>query len=165
MKTNAWHASSVKTENPPLLFSVLICRFLSSYFTSPSPLMRARVCVCVRACVRVCVCTWVCVSTCVCVWEREREKKTDRQTDRQTEERERKTLTDRQKRERNERFLCKRSGLSWDGAPQIILLYYYDTIPLCGKFRSPYVGKAQQSQKSSAAHFCHCVQYFRVCSQ
>ena len=57
MKTDAWYASSVKTENPPLLFSILICRFLS-YFTSPSPLMRARACVCVcaHACVRACVC-------------------------------------------------------------------------------------------------------------
>ena len=40
----------------------------------------------------------------------------------------------------------------------------YFIVP-CGKFRSPYLGKAQQLQKSSASHSCQCVQCFPVSKQ
>ena len=61
----------VKTENPPLLFCLLIYHFLSSVSIKPMTTMLvflracARVCVYVFVCVCVCVCGGVCV--CVCV--------------------------------------------------------------------------------------------------
>ena len=62
----------VKTENPPLLFRTLICRFLSSHSTNPSPVMHVCLCVCVRACVRecvrVCVCVRARVRVCACMY-------------------------------------------------------------------------------------------------
>ena len=62
----------VKAENPPLLFCILICRFLSSHSTKPSLAMHVFVvcvCVCVCVCVRACVseCVSACVSACVCM--------------------------------------------------------------------------------------------------
>ena len=46
------------TENPSLLFCILICCFLSSHSTSLSPVMRACVCVCVYTCACMCMCVW-----------------------------------------------------------------------------------------------------------
>ena len=70
----------VKTENPPLLFCILICHVFFSHFfpllfsshsTNTSPVVHVfGVCVCMRACVHVCACAGghVCVHvwTCVC---------------------------------------------------------------------------------------------------
>ena len=64
----------VKTENPPLLFCLLIYHFLSSVSIKPMTTMLvflracARACVYVFVCVCVCVCVGVCVYVCVCVY-------------------------------------------------------------------------------------------------
>ena len=56
----------VKIENSPLLFCILLCRFLSSHSTNPSPLMHVFVvCVCVCVCMCVCACVRACVHACV----------------------------------------------------------------------------------------------------
>ena len=63
----------VKTENPPLLFCLLIYHFRSSVSVKPMTTMLVFlrcmcvcVCVCVYVCVHVCV-GGVCVYVCVCV--------------------------------------------------------------------------------------------------
>ena len=87
----------VKTENSPLLFSLLIYHFFLLFsikhmttmlvFFAVCVCMCVFVCVCVcvhvcvcvfvSVCVFVCVCVCVCVSVCVCVCVREREKTGD----------------------------------------------------------------------------------------
>ena len=57
----------VKTENPPLLFCLLIYHFLSSVSIKPMTTMLVFLRACARVCVYVFVCVCVCGGGCVCM--------------------------------------------------------------------------------------------------
>ena len=62
----------VKTENPPFVFSILICLSFFSFSLNPSLVMHVFVgCVCVYVCVHVSVCIWgvcTCMQLCACMY-------------------------------------------------------------------------------------------------